>query len=380
LTTLSDVSSPRILDLTMTVEQLWQPVPGGSGTYIRELSAALARRDDVRLTGVRARADDDSDRRGLPPSMALRSSRLPRPVLYEAWTRLRRPAIRGPRPTVLHATTWAVPPRTAPLTVTVHDLAFRRSPEHFTPRGVAFFERALEITRREASAVVVPSAATRDDCIAAGLAPERIHVVPHGVTALPVTDAQVADFRARHRLARPFVLWCGAIEPRKNLSVLLEAFGRLVGDTDLDLVLVGPAGWGGAAADLRARRAALPADRVHVLGAVNWAELHTAYAAARAFCFPSLWEGFGMPVLEAEAHGVPVVTSRGTSMAEVSGDGAVLIDARDPDDVAAGLREATGARHAELSASAAANAVGYTWERSAALHMAAYRAALERTA
>ncbi|QAY64822.1 glycosyltransferase family 1 protein [Xylanimonas allomyrinae] len=360
----------------MTVEQLWQPVPGGSGTYIRELAAELAERGDVVLTGVRARGSDD-DLRGLPGSMTLRRSRLPRAVLYEAWTRWRRPAVPGPRPAVLHATTWAVPPRTAPMTVTIHDVAFRRSPEHFTRRGVSFFERALEIARREADSIVVPSIATREDCVAAGIDPARIHVAPHGVTAHSVDDAQVAAFRGRHRIERPYVMWCGAIEPRKNLGVLLEAFAGVVGDTDLDLVLVGPDGWGRAADDLRARLDTLPAERVHVLGALSWRELHEAYAAAHVFCFPSLWEGFGMPVLEAQAHGVPVVTSRATAMEEVGGEGVVLIDPRDPHDVAAGLREAAGPRHAALSAAGQVNASRYTWARSAERHIGAYRAALD---
>ncbi|MCL1870974.1 MAG: glycosyltransferase family 4 protein [Promicromonosporaceae bacterium] len=365
------------LAVAMVVEQLWQPVPGGSGTYIREIAAALAARGDVALRAVRA-SGPDGDRHGLPVDVPLQASHLPRAALYEAWTRLRAPRVPGPRPQVLHATTWAVPPRSAPLVVTVHDIAFRRNADHFTPRGVAFFERALAVTRRDADAVVVPSIATRDDAVAAGIDPDRVHVAPHGVTALPVDDAAAASFRSRHGLTRPYVMWCGAIEPRKNLGVLLDAFARLVGDTDLDLVLVGPDGWGGAADELRARRAALPADRVHVLGSVPWPELHEAYAAARVFCFPSLWEGFGMPVLEAQAHGVPVVTSLGTSMAEVAGDGAVLVDPLDADDVAAGIRAAAGERHDDLAAAARANIVGYTWERSAEQHMAAYRAALGR--
>ena len=384
--------------VAMTVEQLWQPVPGGSGTYIRELAAALAARGDVTLTGIRARPSDphaspptpscaqgvqrpESPNPGpvidLPAVMQLHSSRLPRPALYESWLRLRRPRVPGPRPDVIHATTWAVPPRSAPLVVTVHDLAFQRSPDHFTPRGVAFFNRALEITRREADVVIVPSQATRDDVVAAGIDPERVRVIPHGVAAPPVTEAGAATFRERHGLLRPYVMWCGAIEPRKNLGTLLAAFSRIVGDADLDLVLAGPDGWGGAAADLGRRRAALPADRVHVLGALSWADLHAAYTGARVFAFPSLWEGFGMPVLEAQAHGVPVVTSRGTSMAEVLGGGGLLVDASDDADLAASILAAAGERHDVLSLAARVNAARYTWPASAEAHLAAYRDAAE---
>lgn len=366
------------LSVSMTVEQLWQPVPGGSGTYIRELASALAARGDITLSGVRARTPVTADPRGLPTAMGLHSSALPREVLYESWGRLRLPRVPGPRPDVIHAATWAIPPRSAPLVVTVHDLAFQRSPEHFTSRGVAFFERALSITRRESDVIVVPSEATRDDVAAAGIATDRITVIPHGVSAVPVSDEDVAAFRARHGLHRPYVMWCGAIEPRKNLGILLDAFAVLVGETDLDLVLAGPDGWGGAAEDLRRRRARLPADRIRVLGVLSWQDLHTAYAGARVFVFPSLWEGFGMPVLEAHAHGVPVVTSRETSMAEVVGDGAILVDPLDADDVATAIATAAGAQHGRLAAAAAANATLYSWERCAEQHVAAYHAAVER--
>jgi glycosyltransferase involved in cell wall biosynthesis len=364
------------LAVSMTVEQLWQPAPGGSGTYIRELATALTARTDVALMGVRAFGRDD-ERKGLPDAMTIRQSRLPRAVLYALWVEWRIPGLPGPKPQVIHATTWSIPRRTAPLVVTVHDTAFLRNPDHFTPRGVSFFQWALGVTRREADAVVVPSRATFDDCVSAGIDPGLVTVIPHGVTALPVTDADIAAFRERRGLTRPYILWTGSIEPRKNLGVLLDAYADICHDTDLDLVLAGPDGWGGAAADLRARRAGLPADRVHVMGALALPELQAAYAGAQVYCYPSLWEGFGMPVLEAQAHGIPVVTSQDTAMAEFGGDGAILVDPQDPAAVAVALREAAGDRHDELSAAGLANAAKYTWAKSAELHMVAYRDAIE---
>jgi len=311
-------SSP--LRVAMTVEQLWQPVPGGSGTYIDALASALSAQEGVELHGIAARgAGDDPGRFTCAP---LETSALPRTALYEAWSRLRRPRVPGPggrdRPgyDVVHATTWAIPPRSVPLAVTVHDTAFLRSPGHFTRRGVAFFERALRIVRQEADIVVVPSEATRADCISCGIDPDRIRVVPHGTAQHAVAPDDARTFRAAHGLGRPFVLWCGTLEPRKNLPVLLRAFEHLLEDgSDLDLVVVGPSGWGTTSADVRAAVDRLPANRVHVLGRLSDVDLQRAYASARVFCFPSTWEGFGMPVLEAMVHGIPVVTSRGTSMA-----------------------------------------------------------------
>jgi len=369
---------PSRLSVAMTVEQLWQSTPGGSGTYIAELARALAERPDVTLSGIAARRSGPAAR-PLPAGMNVHHSPLPRAALYETWSRLRqRPGARG-RSDVLHATTWAIPRRTAPLAVTVHDLAFLRDPTHFTSRGNTFFRRALAIVRYEADVVVVPSTITAADCAAEGIEAARIRVIHHGVRAPTVTATEEQRFRDARGLIRPYVLWCGTLEPRKNLATLLDAYRALLADApDLDLVLVGPAGWGSAAADVAARVEQLPSGRAHLLGQLGEVDLHRAYAGARVFCFPSTWEGFGMPVLEAMAHGVPVVTSAGTSMEEISPQGAILVDPLSADEVAAGLLAAVGPRHDELSAGARANAARFTWERAAQLHVEAYRAALTR--
>jgi glycosyltransferase involved in cell wall biosynthesis len=372
------------LSVTLVVEQMWQPTPGGSGTYIAELAGALQERPDVDVRGASARhRDPRGEDVGLPGDLVIERSRLPRRMLYETWSRVRSPrvvrtAVR--RCDVVHATTWAVPPTGGPLVVTVHDLAFLHEPDHFTARGNAFFRRALAVVRREADVVVVPSAVTAQDCVEHGIERSRIHVVPHGVRVPTVTPADVDDFRARHGLTRPYVLWCGTLEPRKNVARLLEAFARSAEERDdLDLVLAGPAGWGGVAEDVARRVRALPAERVRLLGRLSDADLHRAYAGAHVFAFPSLREGFGMPVLEALAHGVPVVTSHATSMAEVvTPDVAVLVDPRSADSIAAGLLEACGDRRDRLAREAAAHARAFTWARSAELHVAAYREALTR--
>ena len=360
------------LHVALTVEQLWQRVPGGSGTYIRELVDALP--GDVAVTGVRARHADAVPGAGLGVPVA--ASRLPRRALYDAWNHLRRPRVPGPArgADVVHATTWAVPPRSAPLVVTVHDLAFLRSPEHFTPRGNRYFRRALEVVRREADLVLSPSQATADDCARAGIDGDRVRVVPHGVR-VPDGVGDAARAAAVRGSDRPYVLWCGTLEPRKNVPGLLRAFARLAADRpDLDLVLAGPAGWGDTADEVAALAAPL-GDRVRLPGHVSWTDLHTLYAHARAFCFPSLWEGFGMPVLEAMAHGVPAVTSAGSAMAEFAEGAAVLADPRDPEALAAALDRATGPDHDTLAAAARARAATYTWAAAGASTAAVYREA-----
>lgn len=357
------------VDVAMVVEQCWQPVPGGSATYVLHLLEALGRRDDVRVVGVTARHDAPPEHGGAP-DVPLRASRLPRPLLYESWRRLGRPRLEGlvPDAAVAHAPTWAVPGTALPLVVTVHDLAFQDDPGHFTARGAAYFAAALERVRREARAVLTPSRYTADACVRAGVPAGRVTVVPHGVTAPAVTAQQVADLRERHALRRPYVLWCGTLEPRKNVARLVHAF-RALDRTDLDLVLVGPTGWGDGV---------LPADvaadpRVRVLGRLPDPDLHAAYAGAEVFAFPSIREGFGLPVLEAMAHGTAVVTSAGTACAEVAGDAAVLVDPLDVSSVRDGLARALGPAHEDLRAASAARAAGFTWDASAAAHAEVYR-------
>ncbi|MBU4336284.1 MAG: glycosyltransferase family 4 protein [Actinobacteria bacterium] len=365
------------LTVALTVEQCWQPVPGGSGTYVRELTTALAGRDDVRVIGLAARHAEQ----GLPGgrlAVPVRSSGLPRIGLYEAWSRLRRPSaehICGPVD-VVHASTWALPGHGAPLVATVHDLAFLREPAHFTARGNRFFRRALDLVVAEAAAVVVPSRATADDLVRYGLDEARVHVVPHGVRAGAVAVGEVEGWRSRNGIGERYVLWCGTLEPRKNLPRLVRAFvqARAQG-MDAELVLAGPQGWGAASDDVGRALRALPDGVVHLTGRLDDHELQVAYHGATAFAFPSLWEGFGMPVLEAMAHGVPVLTSVGTSMAEFAEGAGELADPLDVDALATGLLAVTGDDRPDRAA-VAAQAGRFTWEQSAAAHVRAYRAAL----
>lgn len=388
------------LRVVLTVEQLWQPVPGGSGTYITELAKQLVSHPEVAVTGYAARhlaAVASGAAHGLPDDLPVATSRLDRRVLYELWSRsllglsgerggrqdggrsrigrCRVPKVSVPAD-VIHATTWAIPPKSASLVVTVHDLAFQRRPDFFTPRGVQFFERMLRITKRDADLVITPSRTTADDCEGAGIERSRIRVIPHGVEQLEVSEARQATFRAKYGLRRPFVLWVGTMEPRKNLPVVLAAYALVLQSApELDLVLIGPDGWGGASDEVQKLAASLPDGKVHVLGHVPLADLNAAYASAEVFCFPSLWEGFGMPVLEAQAHGTPVVTSRATSMAEVCGTGAVLVDPESPAEVAEGILACLGHQRSALSVAALANARQYTWEKAAAQHIAVYQEA-----
>lgn len=170
--------------------------------------------------------------------------------------------------------------------------------------------------------------------------------------------------RAAHGLERPYVLFVGTVEPRKNLGRLLEAFSRL-GDVHADLVLVGPEGWRTDLPDTRARR----------LGFVPQIDLDALYAGASVVAYPSLREGFGLPVLDAMSHGAPVVTSATTSTAEVAGEAALLVDPLDVDAIAGAMQRLLEDRDLadRLGGAARARAAEFTWERTADGVVAAYR-------
>ncbi|GEK21651.1 glycosyltransferase family 4 protein [Cellulomonas xylanilytica] len=363
------MADPHGLRVALTVEQVWQRTPGGSGTYVVELSRALSEQPGVDAVGIAAWHREPPPS-AWPVTIPVRRAPLPRRALYDAWQQLHLPRaehlVRGTD--VVHATTWAIPPTRRPLVVTVHDLAFLHDRSHFTARGNAFFRRALDRVRDDAAAVVVPSQVTADECVAERIDAARITVVPHGARVTRPSAAALADWRRRHGVVRDYVLWCGTVEPRKNLPTLLAAYQQAA-LADLDLVLVGPQGWG----RLPATGAELDHGRVHVLGSLDRPDLDAAYAGARAFCFPSIREGFGLPVLEAMHHGVPVVTSAGTACAEVAGDAALLVDALDVDALAEALVEATGARHDELAARSTQRAAAFSWERSAETTVSVYR-------
>jgi glycosyltransferase involved in cell wall biosynthesis len=362
--------------VAITLEQCWHPVPGGTAIAALRLARELNTRPDLSPIGVSAR------HRELPepafrPTIPVRGLPLPRALLYESWHRLRRPVVEGATGPVdlIHATGLAIPPRSAPLVVTLHDLSFVDHPEHFSRMGRRFFDAALRIIRSEADLVLCSSTATLDRCAEIGLERARLRLVPLGVDVEPASETDVARTRARHGLEGRYVLWVGTVEPRKNLPRLLQAFAGV--ETDAQLVLVGPQGWN---EELGVRLAELPApvrERVRVLGFVPQEDLGPLYAGAAAFCFPSLLEGFGFPVVEAMAQGTPVVTSLGTSTEELAGDAGLLVDPRDMQALTAALASvlADASFAATLGARGRTRAAGYTWARSADLVLDAYREA-----
>ncbi|WP_419846757.1 glycosyltransferase family 4 protein [Candidatus Poriferisocius sp.] len=351
--------------VAITLEQCWHPVPGGTATAALGCVEALGRLSvPPEIVGVSA-WHRNPPQEPFAPGIAVEAVRLPRAGLYWAWHQMRWPAVeRAAGPVdAIHATGMAVPPRTAPLAVTVNDLAFLRHPDHFTPRGVRFFIRSLELTRIDADVVVCPSQHTADDCARAGIDGDRVRLVPYWVNDRLVPPEEVDEVRRRYGLGDRFVLWVGTAEPRKNLAGLLEAW-RMLGRTAEELVLVGPEGW----KSNLSRTMASSGQSIRRLGFVAEADKRALMRAAAVVCYPSLTEGFGLPVLEAMVQEVPVVTSATGATAEVAGSTGVLVDPTRSQEIAdalAGLLD-TPDDAARLGKQGRERALAeFTWQRTA---------------
>lgn len=233
------------------------------------------------------------------------------------------------------------------------------------------FDAWLDAARR-AGRVLCPSAATADDLCAAGFSADRIRVVPLGADQTLADPGVAAALRDRYRLEGPVVLWLGVVEPRKDLGTLVSALQQV---PEATLVVAGPSGWG---VDLPAVVGPL-GGRVRIVGRVDEAEKRAWYALADVFAYPSLLEGFGLPVLEAMVQGTPIVASSGTATEEVVGPDAVVVGPGDVDAWAAAIHrlldDPDEARR--LGATGRTRAAAHTWEACAAATVDCYREVLQ---
>jgi glycosyltransferase involved in cell wall biosynthesis len=349
-----------------------QPVPGGIGRY----EIALLRH--LPEFGVEPIAFAAGERpRGVAHRVPWIDLGAPHgSVRYELWHRLRRPLVRI-EADVVHAPSLAVPAvRDIPLVVTVHDIAFRRLPEVTTTRGVSFHTRGLTLARRHASLVIVPSTFTCHELEREGFDRDRIAVIPFGVDMPTPRDPEEIDRAvARAGVQPPYVLTVGTVEPRKDISTIVRAVDRLRRTRpDLTLVVVGPRGWG-EVNDL---------DRsfVRVIGAQPWSVLDALYRRAHVFCLASLYEGFGLPVVEAMARGVPTVVTTGSALEEIVQGAGALFAAGDADAcmVEIGRLLDDEAIRVEVGRAGVARAAELNWSRSAEGHSRAYARALAHPA
>ena len=285
-------------------------------------------------------------------------------------------------PDVLFVPSHTVPPFSAHATVaTIHDLGYLYFPDEHPPLTRWLRRLSNRWSARRATRVVAISNATRDDLIRhEGVDPGRISVVHHGSAPWfqPVHDqGRIETTRRRYGLDRPYFLFIGTLQPRKNLERLLAAVDPVAADRpDLLLVLVGAAGWQPdrlerALGRLRAR------GRVRLTGYVEVADLPSLLSGSLGLAFPSLYEGFGLPALEAMACATPVLTSNRSSLPEVVGEAGLLVDPFDTDAIVAGLVALAddAELRAELGRRGVARAAGFTWQRAGAETSAVLRGA-----
>ncbi len=286
---------------------------------------------------------------------------------------------------LLHGLAFASPLACAcPAVVTVHDLSFYRYPQAFRRFNRSYLGWITRISVRKAARVIAVSESTRRDVIAlCGVSPERVVVVPNGVSGefCPADARTIAEFRRRNGLPERFILFVGTLEPRKNIERLLEAYARMIGGRAAGdapaLVIAGAKGWFYDAIFARAERLGL-ADRVIFPGFVPADELPWWYRAAELFVYPSLFEGFGLPVLEAMACGTPSITSNVSSLPEVAGDAAVLVAPEDSAALAAAMARVLDepALAAQMAAAGLRQAARFPWTRTAQETVAVYRTVL----
>ena len=338
----------------------------GNETYVRELLRRLPDEPDLSIVAAveRGLAPEDS------PAPPIRLRRVPRNGLGRLGTL----AIlaRQERADLVHAIYFLPPATGRPTVVTIHDVSFELFPEFFS-RATLVRNRALIRASAHASSVVITGSETsrREILDRYRLGEDRVIAIPYGVAPMFRPAEKWTAFEGGRPLR---VLAVGTLEPRKNLVRLLDALQLVASKQAVYLRLIGPNGYQAA----RIRERLSTGVQVDIVGWSSEIQLVNEYRAADIFAYPSIYEGFGLPVLEAMATGTPIVASTGGSIPEVAGDSALLVDPLDPDAIAAAILDlaANGDLAAGLRAKGLERARIFSWERTAKAHAAVYASLL----
>ncbi len=265
--------------------------------------------------------------------------------------------------------------------LTVHDLSFVRHPEWFRPERAAYYRFAVRRSARLAQRILADSRATAEDLQGFWNIPaEKIDVVPLGVSPhfQPASLEEQARVRRQYGLDTNFFLYYGTVEPRKNLPRLLAAWNRVADQIPHTLVIAGRTGWKNVALQKQLQQMKHP-DRIQFTDYIPQRDLPAVISSAHAFVWPSLFEGFGLPPLEAMACGIPVLTSTTSSLPEVTGDAALLVDPTSVEAIADGMLQ-LAQDHVlceGLREKGKKRAAKFTWQRTAQQTLAAYQHLLD---
>ena len=267
------------------------------------------------------------------------------------------------------------------MVITIHDLTFFHNPSWFRFERVQYYRWAVTRSARNASRIIAVSTTTANEiCTMLNVPADRIDVIHNGIDEryTPRDSGEQLAVQEKYRLPNRYFLFVGTIEPRKNVARIIQAWSRIATDVEEDLIIAGREGWKVGPIRQEAELAG-QAKRIHFPGYISDDDLPAVMSGATALVYPSLYEGFGIPVAEAMACGIPVLTSNVSSLPEVAGDAALTLDPTDIDALADGiLRLATEAGlRAELSQKGLERAKRYTWSNAAQQTLASYRRMLE---
>jgi glycosyltransferase involved in cell wall biosynthesis len=351
----------------------------GTGRYATELIGALAQLADApELTVI---WPEDTEQPEAPRAQFVtRPARADQRLLFDQWGVLELRERVGAE-VVHYPANFGPAVALRNLVVTVHDLSFLHHPGWFRLDRALYYRHAIKRSVRHARHIIADSAATKHDlCEFLDVPDAQVTVVPLGVTATfaPAPDAARQAVVSKYGLPRTFFLFVGTIEPRKNLPRLIAAYDQVADKVPQDLVIAGRQGWKTGAID-EALAAARHRERIHLPGFVEGDDLPALLSSCHAFVWPSLLEGFGLPPLEAMACGAPVLSSNTSSIPEVCGDAALLVNPLHVEEIADGLRRLAQDETLceQLRDAGRARASRYTWARTAAETLAVYTACAE---
>lgn len=308
-------------------------VPYGRGVsrYTSNLVKHLGNRQDLEVTAFGYSQGQygqlEKWAKTLPKQVQTKLWRLSPSLLRKMWHIFHGPSPVSQGTQVYHAWDWQLAPVDVPQVVTIHDLAYKLFPETAHPVVSAHYDQLIaQLEKQTDIQVITVSQTSKNDIIRlTKIASERVHVVyqslPEEAEIVP-QQSDLDEVAQKYSLNKPFLLFVGTTEPRKNLKNIIRAWQQV--KDQFDLVIAGAAGWD----EFKEQ------PGMQVLGYVSSLELAALYRLAHVLVFPSLYEGFGLPILEAYFHGCPVITAHGSSMKEIAGKPAILVDPNSPDEIA----------------------------------------------